>query len=377
MRTGTGATFFDGQTAAKHRVAVALSDDRQALTITGDTLPDPLRWPLMDLRALTDSADSDRLTVTRHAASDDESPRDVARLVIHDPDLIAWLHRTRPNLFRAEVHPGAVGKLLKYAAGAVAATLLLLFVILPALANVLAGLIPIEREMAFGKVVVRQMERQLNWFGDEDRALGCSSPAGDAALDKLLRRLTDAHDMHYAITLHVFDHPMLNAFAAPGGQVVILRGLLDKAQTPEEVAGVLAHELGHVESRDATRLTLRAAGSAGLLTMVIGDFTGGAAIAILGENLLSSSYTREAEAAADAFGLALLAEANVAAEGFADFFDTLEDMEPFGIPEYLSSHPVTAGRAAQAHAFADTQTGTEPILTEAEWTALKAICDAD
>ncbi|GAA4216309.1 Zn-dependent protease with chaperone function [Sagittula marina] len=374
MQHGTEAQFFDGLTAARHRVTVALTPDKHALIITGDSLPEPLHWRLMDIRALSDTADDTRLTVTRHTASDDEAPRDVARLVILDPDLIRWLNSTRPDLFKTETHPGALRKLLFYAAGAIAATALVLLVILPAMADTLARLIPIEREVAFGKAVTRQMERQLRWMG-ADGDLGCASPKGSAALDKLLTRLTDPQDMAYQIELQVFDHPMVNAFAAPGGQVVILRGLLDKANSPEEVAGVLAHELGHVESRDATRLTLRAAGSAGILTMIIGDFTGGAAIALIGENLLSASYTREAEGAADVFALDMLADAQVDAEGFADFFGTLAEMEPVNLPEYLSSHPVTANRAAQAEAFAETQSDTTPILTDAEWRALQSICD--
>ncbi|WP_349539677.1 M48 family metallopeptidase [Sagittula sp. NFXS13] len=374
MQHGTEAQFYDGLTAARHRVTVALTPDKHALIITGDSLPEPLHWRLMDIRALSDTADDSRLTVTRHTASDDEAPRDVARLVILDTDLIRWLHGTRPDLFKVETHPGALRKLLIYAAGAIAATALVLLVILPAMADTLARLIPIEREVAFGKAVTRQMERQLRWMG-ADGDLGCASPKGSAALDKLLTRLTDPQDMAYQIELQVFDHPMVNAFAAPGGQVVILRGLLDKANSPEEVAGVLAHELGHVESRDATRLTLRAAGSAGILTMIIGDFTGGAAIALIGENLLSASYTREAEGAADVFALDMLADAQVDADGFADFFGTLAEMEPINLPEYLSSHPVTANRAAQAEAFAETQSDTTPILTDAEWRALQSICD--
>lgn len=373
---GTPAQFFDGLTSKKHTVTVALSDDRQALMIAGDTLPGPLRWPLGDLRALSDTADTERLTVTRHAASDDEAPRDVARLVILDPDLIAWMHKTRPNLWKAETHPGHVRKLFLYAGGAVVATMLMLFVILPAMANTLATLIPIEREIAFGKTVVNQMERQLRWM-DEDRDLGCTNPAGQQALNKMLTRLTAAQEMQYDISLKVLDHSMVNAFAAPGGQVIILRGLLDKAESPEEVAGVLAHELGHVESRDSTRLALRAAGSAGLLTMILGDFTGGTAIALIGENLISASYSRDAEGAADLFALDMLEAAQVDAAGFAQFFEVLKDMEGIEIPEYLSTHPVTGARARQAFDFADAQGPTNPILTDDEWSALKAICKGD
>ena len=368
----TEAHFFDGLTAGRHEVHVALSDDRQAMIITGDTLSEPLRWPLMDLRALSDTSQSDQLTLTRLAPTDDEAPRDPARLVLHDPELIAWMHRTRPGLFRVDMHKGTWRKVFLYSGGAIAAAGLMLFVILPAMADTLARIIPIEREIAFGKMVTGQMERLLGKTGD--RSIRCEDPAGRAALNKMMTRLTDSRDMEYEISTYVFRNDMVNAFAAPGGQVVIVSGLLDAAQSAEEVAGVLAHEIAHVENRDATRNALRAAGSAGLLTMIIGDFSGGAAFAVLGEKLMNAAYTREAEEAADLFALSMLDAAYIDAAGFGRFFDEIADLQPFEIPAYLSTHPVTAERAAQARAFAQSQTDTRPILSDAEWQALRNIC---
>jgi len=369
----TEAHFFDGLTAGRHDVHVALSEDRLALIISGDALDEPLRWPLMDLRALADTADKTRLTLTRRADTDDEAPRDPARLIILDPQLIDWMRRTRLGLFKADLHPGIWKRILTYAGGAIAATALMLFVILPAMANTLAQLIPVEREVAFGKTVTAQMERLLG--GSGFGTLRCESPAGEAALEAMLSRLTDGRDMQYDIAVQVFDHEMVNAFAAPGGQVVMLRGLLDMADGPDEVAAVLAHEIGHVESRDATRNALRAAGSAGLLTMVLGDFTGGAAIALIGEHMISAGYTRAAEAEADIFALQLLNAADVSAKGFARFFNRLDEMDAMDLPAYLSTHPVTAERAAQARDFASVQVGTRPVLDPAEWKALRKICE--
>ncbi|CUH78958.1 M48 family metallopeptidase [Tropicibacter naphthalenivorans] len=373
MQAGTSAQFFDGLTAGRHTVHVALSEDRQALMIHADTLPEPLRWPLQDLRALRDDSDEGRLTLTRHALTDDEAPRDPARLVILDPDLIDWMHRTRPGLFRRDLGKGTWLKIGKFLGGATAATLLMLFVILPAMAGTLARVIPIEREVAFGQTVVRQIEGFLG--GSIDNNLRCTDADGLAALNAMMVRLTDGQDMHYDITMHVFDHEMVNAFAAPGGQMVVLRGLLDEADSAEEVAAVLAHEIGHIESRDPTRATLRAAGSAGLLTMILGDVTGGAGIAIVLDHVMNASFSREAEAQADAFAHEMLHAADVDVSAMAVFFDKISDLQAIEIPEYLSSHPVTDGRAALARREAQTQGATRPILSESEWQSLKSICD--
>lgn len=372
--SGTPAAFYDGLKAGRHAVTLRLSEDRQALDILGETLTGPLRWPLMHLRAARDHADKARLTLMLHVPGDDEQQRHEARLVIDDPEMIDWLHRTRPNLFRADLHSGVLRKLALYSGGAVGGALLLLFVIVPGLAGFLAEVIPVEREVAFGKTVMAQMEYALG--GKEIGGLTCSSPEGDAALETLRQRLTAAHAMQYDIEIRVFDHPMLNAFAAPGGQIVILRGLLDEASHPDQVAGVLAHEIGHVENRDVTRNALRTAGSAGLLSMLIGDATGGALLTIVGDHLVNASYTREAEAEADDFALALLEESLIDAGGLASFFDVVErKMEGIEIPQLLASHPATPGRAERARAVAEKQTDRVPSLTSEEFEALKRICD--
>jgi predicted Zn-dependent protease len=153
--------------------------------------------------------------------------------------------------------------------------------------------------------------------------------------------------------------------------------LLKQAKSPDEVAAVLGHEIGHVEARDATRGALRAAGSAGLLSMVLGDFAGGTAAVVIAEYTLNASYTREAEAEADTYARNMLDEADVSTAGMSDFFGSLGDLESKmpDLPLYLSSHPDTAARAGRAADFAQTQMATTPVLDKTEWAALLAICD--
>ena len=155
-----------------------------------------------------------------------------------------------------------------------------------------------------------------------------------------------------------------------------MRGLIDTAEGPDQVAAVLAHEIGHVEARDTTRNALRAAGSAGLLSLVIGDFAGGAAVVVVAEYTLNASYTREAEAQADLFALDMMAASGTNADALATFFDSLSGVETSmpDLPVYLSSHPETQDRADAARLFAQTQGQTTPILNDAEWAALQNIC---
>jgi len=368
------AVFFDGQTAQRHRVLVSVSHDGLGLIIDQQTGGTPWLWPLDRLRVLADQAAVTTLTLTLQSNSDDESPRDPARLVLANPDLIVWVRSTAPQLTKRDVRRGTVTKILTRLGLAVASIAVIMFVILPRMSDFLANRMPLETEIKFGRAVVSQMERLLGIGKSGD--LKCRDPAGEAALNRIASRLMDGQDLNYAISFSVLDHEMVNAFAAPGGQIVILRGLLDTSDTPEEVAAVLAHEIGHVEARDPTRLMLRAAGSAGIVSVVLGDVTGGTVIGVIGDQMLQATYTRQAEAAADGFALAMLQAANVDANALADFFDKLSGLEGgFAPPEYLSSHPPSTARATRARDFAAGQSGATPVLTSAEWNALKAICN--
>ena len=333
-------------------------------------------WPLVDLRKLLDQARADQIVLTLRAdVAVDSALIEHARLTVDDPDLIARIETLCPDLMKRDMPDGSMRKILTRIGMAVGAVALMIFVILPAMSNTLAYVIPIKREVAYGKVVVRQMER---FFGGSTAGdLVCSSPDGDAALAKMIARLTDTTPTDYELNVAVMRHEMVNAFAAPGGQVVLVEGLIKQAKSPDEVAAVLGHEIGHVEARDATRGALRAAGSAGLLSMVFGDFAGGTTAVVIAEYTLNASYTREAEAEADTYARSMLNAANVSTAGMSDFFGSLGDLESQmpDLPIYLSSHPDTDDRAQRAAEFAQTQGVTTPILDELEWAALQAICD--
>ncbi|MEO0381357.1 MAG: M48 family metallopeptidase [Pseudomonadota bacterium] len=371
--------FFDGESGQRLDVELAVDTAAETLRLTHPDLPlGSQYWPLGAIRALADHARDDQVVLTLQAdASLDSALIRTARLTLQDADMIRVLTRLCPDMEKRDVARGTGRKVATWIGGAVAAVGLMVFVILPALANTLATVIPIEREVAYGKTVVNQMERFLG--GKQIGGLACTNAEGQAALDKMTARLTEAGDLRYDLNIGVFNHKMVNAFAAPGGHIILLRGLIDRAETPDEVAAVLAHEIGHVEARDTTRNALRAAGSAGLLALVLGDFAGGSAVVVAAEYTLNASYTREAEAAADVFALKMMDAAGADAEALATFFDRLDGMERTmpDLPEYLSSHPETSDRAHAARHFAETQGRTTPILNDADWAALQNICKKD
>ena len=164
------------------------------------------------------------------------------------------------------------------------------------------------------------------------------------AVQAIGRRLARPGEM---LEFHLAERPDINAFAAPGGVVVVNSGLLKQAGSAEEVAGVLAHEIAHVELRHSLRQIVRSAGLRVIFGALAGDYDAlGGWAAQLGE----LKFSRDAEREADRRGLERLAEARVDPAGMLRFFETLEKAEAGGkagqLPALLSTHPATAERIA-------------------------------
>jgi Zn-dependent protease with chaperone function len=359
------ATFYDGVSAREHQVQITLKD--QGLLICSDTLPEPREWTYIDMRLVADLAS--QVGASYRVMS---GP---GRLNVHDEDLVARLKNLAINHNKSDISKSSWKRIGMWGVGAVVSVAVIVFVLIPALSNQLATMIPVEREIALGRTSIKQIERFLT-FGD-DKPLTCNGIKGQAALDKMTARLSAYVDSPYPLDIKVFNNEMPNAFAVPGGHIVLFDGLIQDANTPEEVAAVLGHEMGHVINRDPTRLTLRSAGSVGILGMVFGDFAGGAVALIIAEQLIAADYSQEAEANADVFAHDLLASAKLPSSPMAVFFEKLHKEfgdEP-GLLSHLASHPDLLGRA-QAAKDADTigERSYKAVLTTSEWNDLKAMC---
>ncbi len=371
--TPSFADYMDGETARVQRVQLEIIEhaDRSVLRIT---LPDggvPIDWPLADLRLIPDQAD-------KKAAVLGQAGDNPARVVVSDTDLAARLTAVCPNLKRRHKDPNVLKRLAVLSAGAVASVALIIFVLVPVMADQLALMLPARGEKALGDTTFEQIRQALTENTEYGLPL-CDAPDGLVALNKMLDRLNPGTDFPYEINLHVLDHEMVNAFALPGGHIVLFRGLLKDATSPEEVAGVLGHEMGHVDHRDPTRLALRSAGSVGVLGLLLGDFAGGAAVLFLTERLIQAQYSRGAEADSDTYAHALLGQVGLPTAPMGDFFLRLggdNTDEDTSLLSHLASHPDLKGRA-QAAVDAD-QVGEvyTPVLSVTEWRDLQNICDS-
>ena len=156
------------------------------------------------------------------------------------------------------------------------------------MATRLAPLIPFSVEQQLGDAVDAQVRAMLDTEqgrrGRSNAALDRHEKAGRAALDKLMGRLESAAALPIPLQVAVVRRNDANAIALPGGHIYVFDGLIDKAESPDEFAGVIAHEIGHVAHRDGTRSVLQAAGLSFLFGMLLGDFVGGGAVVIAAQD---------------------------------------------------------------------------------------------
>ncbi len=205
----------------------------------------------------------------------------------------------------------------------------------------------------------------------------CDTPKGKAALTKL----TKALDKNPAdLQVEVANIDMINAVALPGNKVILFNGLMTQAKTPDEVAGVLAREIGHVRKRHVMQGMLRQMG----LAVVLGGFDGGGGSTLNG--LLSTTYTRDSEQEADDHSLAAMKAADVSPIGTADFFRRLSSMDGSNamrdkgdraVAGYMSSHPLSDERRKFFEKNVVKGKAYKPILSYDEWQELKTMCAQD
>ncbi|MFZ5963968.1 M48 family metallopeptidase [Thalassococcus sp. BH17M4-6] len=357
------ARYLDGVRPEAAAVRLSIDEHARALVISRDQ-GEALRWPLDDIREVPDQAGRDVFALRLR-----DDP--LQRLLLEDRELEPRL----PNLdLRAPVTKR--GQLVLWAIAAVASVALIITVLVPRLADQLAVFIPPEGEAALGEVTLDQIRSALDRTGVNPVPV-CERAAGVQALDKMRDRLVAGQDLPTDLTVHVLNHDMLNAFALPGGHIVFFDGLIDAAATPEEVAAVFAHEIGHVVSRDPTRHALRSAGSIGVLGLLFGDFAGGAVVLFLAERLIEAKYTQGAEAAADTFAHEMMLAADLSPAALAGMFERFREKgaEADGFVAHFLSHPALGDRIAAAEAAVPAQFTPQPLLTPQEWQDLRRICD--
>jgi len=197
--------------------------------------------------------------------------------------------------------------------------------------------IPVEWEKKLGESAYRDFLAQQDVIKD-----GLSV----AAVKEMTHRLADqVPNNPYTFEVTVVKSDVVNAFALPGGYVVVFTGLMKKAENAEEVAGVLAHELNHVLQRHGLERIIKQLGFVAVVSIVLGNPPGlGGIMKQLGIELMTLKFGRAQETEADVTGLQLLYRAKIDPNGMITFFQRLAEKDE-GRVEWLSTHPMSSARA--------------------------------
>ncbi|EQA34770.1 peptidase, M48 family [Leptospira inadai serovar Lyme str. 10] len=187
----------------------------------------------------------------------------------------------------------------------------------------------------------------------------CSAPEINRMVDTIGKRLKDPADP-FTYDIVVVQDNITNAFALPGGNIIIFTNLLSTMESPEELAGVIAHEMAHVRRRHGTRNEIRYLGNFLFLSLAIGSgFEGVEFIEnmdtfyeLTSAALFSQKFSREFEMEADLEALENLKKSNITVEGLLHWFERLKitlarkekEESSMNIPDFLSSHPPTDER---------------------------------
>ncbi len=321
-----GVVFGAGFDAAGTRIS--FDADTGGLTLAGTGPGGAPRW--RDISLAKSGWDGSQLRLEWRDGSG------AFALTVSDPAAVQALGMLAGR--RASVAPGASGATRAWVWGVIGVAfvlpLLLLVLLLfshDRIAGWIVDRIPVEQEMRLG----------AHLFAGHKPGIKLIEGAPLAMVNEIGARLTRGSAYRYQF--HLAEDRSVNAYAMPGGFIVMHSGLLALADSADEVAGVLAHEVAHVERRHSLNALAKSAGLYATTAIVFGDL---GRIASAGADLLNLKFSRDHERDADRTGLDLLVKAGFEPSAMAAFFRKMA-AQGAGVPAFLSTHPASEERFAE------------------------------
>lgn len=299
-----------------------------------------IHLPLEELEISLGGA-SDRIVFFKHPARPETALHTADHYILQHPliqgnprlaELVAGI--ARKKRFNISILLGIFGVIIGF--------FLILIIARKPLAQAAVDRMPVEWETQIGYLVFSNIEK-------EQKVL--DSPELIEELKLLTGPLLEGiDDAKYPFTFHIVENETVNAFAIPGGHVVLHSGLLLNAESPEEIAGVLAHEIAHVTRRHSMKNMVNALGTYMIIQVLLGDVSGIAgAVANNASFLIGRAHSRDFERDADNVGWEYLMKARIHPKGMVSFFEKLqEEHEAISHVEetlsFMSTHPATSER---------------------------------
>jgi len=260
-------------------------------------------------------------------------------LEVRNKQLELELKRNYPN---AAFHKSAYNKFFSTGAiGLVVISVLIIgfmvlgyFVLIPAAAEKLAENLPLKYEQELGQAVFNNMI-QFEKTNDS-----CS-----VLLNRFFKQLN--YKTNYPIEITVVRSNVVNAYALPGGKIVVHEGIINQMEDYKELVALLSHEFSHVQFRHTTKNICRSLSSYLLISLLVGDAGGLTAVVVQNADQLKQlGYSRSLEEEADREGMKLMQEKHIDITGMQMLFETLKKEQGAAseIPQFLSTHPLTDSR---------------------------------
>ncbi len=362
--------LFDGKSARKHSVDIELTPREIIIKQPGHS---PVHWSYSNLRW---TANLNSPFQIEHG--DLNSPFQET-LVVEDPDFYECVSRITPvglssNSKQTEIN-------WKYYVAGILILILSAYTLVktvpPFLADRMVEKVPVEWEVILGQSILKML------------------PLAKEPDQKILMVLQDTVDLleqsvegyqPYELKVYILPGKTVNALALPGGSIVVFEGLLQKAESAEELAGVLAHEIQHILLRHSTRGILRNVAQSMLLALFVGDVNAVMeGVTNLAGELETLGFSREMETEADRKGMELILAANINPHGMIRMFEKILQDEVKNLPQnkttknemelfsYLSTHPSSQSRLEMLEKQIKSHSNRTwvPLFPELDWNKIK------
>lgn len=261
------------------------------------------------------------------------------QLEVTDGGFISRYRREYNTGFLSRINLTGVPLLLTLVAGVGACIWLAYLFLLPVIADYGARVFPKEYEIEMGGKLYESILSEEH-----------IDTAKTEAINRFFKQLNVKSE--YPVRITVVKNDVVNAFALPGGGIVVYEGILKDMDNAGQLAALLSHEYSHVELKHATRNMFRSLAGYLFISVLFSDVNGIAAVLVENAHQLRNlSYSRELETEADNNGLQILKRNHISAAGMKDLFEQLKKEESVHVNELISTHPDLDNRIKNAEMF--------------------------
>jgi len=368
------ARYSDGAVAASRDVVLAIDESlaRPELIIADQLSYDEIdRWPLDRVFSVPSHRSELRVGVEGRPAG--------ARLVFTGAEAMTVAHSIFPELPRhRRREAGRQLRILGFSTLALASVVVAYVVGVPLIANRVTAVVPAEWEARLGDAAQGQI---MQIIGAEGGFAVCDTDPqslANRAIARFTAEVMEGTNSPFEPQIRVVKSDVPNAFALPGGSAFYFSALLEKTESADEFAGVMAHELGHVVHRHGMEGLIASSATGLLVGFVLGDMTNISVAAAIGATLIDSRFSREAEREADRFAAETALRLGFDPAALATLLERIAGDDRMSQSlAFLSTHPLTAERRAALEQVARETAATphDPVFSAAEWQAIRSMCN--